>query len=91
MSSKPAGGKPLQIGSTVQALETRVNPRGVVRVRLEQGWVSETAGDGTILLQRVEVCGRMLDELVRPKLGKLLVLRGWLGGGATACLWKNTD
>ena len=54
MSSKAAGGKQLQIGSIVQALETRVNPKGVVRVRLERGWVSETAGDGTVLLQRID-------------------------------------
>jgi hypothetical protein len=53
MTSTPAGGRPLGIGSVVQALETKVNARGVLRVRLEQGWVSETAGDGTVLLQRV--------------------------------------
>jgi hypothetical protein len=53
MASTPAGGRPLRVGSVVQALETKVNARGVLRVRLEQGWVSETAGDGTVLLQRV--------------------------------------
>ena len=33
----------------MQALETRVNLKGVFRVRLEPGWVSERAGDGAIL------------------------------------------
>ena len=54
MSSKPAGGKPLKIGDVIEALETKVNEKGVLRVRVAQGWVSETAGDGTVLLEELE-------------------------------------
>jgi hypothetical protein len=53
MTSAPAGGKPLKIGDTITALETKTNEKGVLRVRIGQGWVSETAGDGTVLLEKV--------------------------------------
>ena len=49
-NSKPAKGKPLKIGEVVQALETRMNDAGVLRIRVEGGWVSEKARDGTVLL-----------------------------------------
>ena len=50
--SKPAKGKPLKIGELVQALETRMNDAGVLRIRVEGGWVSEKARDGTVLLAK---------------------------------------
>ena len=57
MASKPAGEKPLNIGNVVQALETKVNDNGVLRVRIQQGWVSEKAGDGTVLLEKLVAGG----------------------------------
>ena len=51
-NSKPANGKPLKIGEVVQALETRMNDAGVLRIRVEGGWVSEKARDGTVLLAK---------------------------------------
>jgi hypothetical protein len=54
MTSAPAAGKPLKIGDVIEALETKVNAKGVTRVHLEAGWVSEKAGDGTVLLERLE-------------------------------------
>eukprot|EP01049_Picozoa_sp_SAG25_P025369 SAG25_NODE_12007_length_289_cov_69.936842_1_plen_85_part_10 len=44
----------MKIGDVIEALETKVNAKGVTRVRLEAGWVSEKAGDGTVLLERLE-------------------------------------
>ena len=43
----------LPAGQTITALETRVNSKGVTRVRFKRGWVSVTAGDGTVLLKDV--------------------------------------
>ena len=62
MTSKPAGGKPLTIGSEVQALETKINEKGVLRVRIKEGWVSEKAGDGTVLLQKVGAASEDTEE-----------------------------
>jgi hypothetical protein len=36
MTSQPVGGQPLVVGSVVQAMETKLNLKGVLRVRLEQ-------------------------------------------------------
>ena len=52
MSSRPAG-KPCRIGQVIEALETKVNDKGVTRVRYSDGWISENAGDGTPLLEIV--------------------------------------
>ena len=49
--------KYLKVGRIVSALETKVNAKGVLRVRLAEGWVSEKAGDGTLLLQRLSTKG----------------------------------
>ena len=68
MSSKPAGGKPLKIGDVIEALETKVNDKGVLRVRVAQGWVSETAGDGTVLLEELEASTEVSN---RPATGSL--------------------
>ena len=38
-------------GEVIDAIETRKNESGVLRVRFASGWVSETAGDGTRLLE----------------------------------------
>jgi hypothetical protein len=51
-NSKPAKGKPLKIGDVVQALETKVNDAGILRIRVQAGWVSEKARDGTVLLAK---------------------------------------
>ena len=51
-NSNPAPGKPMTVGQVVEALETKVNDKGVLRVRFDGGWVSEKAGDGTVLLER---------------------------------------
>ena len=47
-------GKSLKTGLTITALETRVNDKGIRRVRFESGWISEKAGDGTVLLELAE-------------------------------------
>ena len=52
MNSKAAG-KPLKIGQVITALEAKVNEKGITRVRYEDGWISEKAGDGTVLLEKV--------------------------------------
>ena len=57
-----AGGKPLKIGDVVQALQTKMNGTGVLRVRTEHGWVSEKAGDGTVLLEKVAAGDETDDE-----------------------------
>ena len=54
MSSRPAG-KPCRIGQVIEALETKVNDKGVTRVRYSDGWISENAGDGTPLLETMVV------------------------------------
>ena len=53
MTSK-ATGTSLKIGQTIVALETKVNEKGITRVRFESGWISEKAGDGTVLLELAE-------------------------------------
>ena len=41
----------LKAGTSVAVLETRRNEKGVLRVRFDQGWVSERAGDGKLCLE----------------------------------------
>ena len=41
---------PLASGSVIVAEETKLNDNGVKRIRFNRGWVSEKAGDGTVLL-----------------------------------------
>ena len=43
----------LQVGTVITALETRVNEGGTVRVHFEGGWVSETAGNGVAILEKL--------------------------------------
>ena len=54
MSTKKVG--TLKKGSVIEALETRVNDKGVTRVRFDNGtiagWVSTKAGDGSVLLEK---------------------------------------
>ena len=56
MSSKKQE-KNLKKGTVIDALETKVNEQGVMRVRfksaLVSGWCSDKAGDGTVLLEKV--------------------------------------
>jgi hypothetical protein len=42
---------PLAAGSVIVAEETKPNDKGVTRIKFDRGWVSEHAGDGTVLLQ----------------------------------------
>eukprot|EP01043_Picozoa_sp_COSAG02_P034028 COSAG02_NODE_2357_length_9069_cov_13.218841_3_plen_790_part_00 len=42
---------PLAGGSVIIAEETKPNDKGVTRIKFNRGWVSEHAGDGTVLLQ----------------------------------------
>ena len=54
MNSKKAG--TLQAGDVISALETKLNPNGITRIRFAgkvSGWVSTKAGDGTPLLEEV--------------------------------------
>jgi hypothetical protein len=64
----------LRQGTTVEVLETAVNPaNGVVRVRCEEGWVSTTSSGGEMLLvpvdatppQSAEHLQQVLDHLRR--------------------------
>jgi len=49
-TSQDLGERVVAVGEKITALETRVNDKGIVRVRFDRGWISETAGDGTVLL-----------------------------------------
>ena len=54
MNSPKAG--TLQPGEIIQALEIKLNPNGIERIRFKDrltGWASTKAGDGTVLLQEV--------------------------------------
>lgn len=57
MTTKKAG--TLKKGSTIESIETKVNDKGVTRVRFDNGqisgWASTKAGDGTVLLEKVGV------------------------------------
>ena len=39
-----------------------MNDKGVLRVRIKEGWVSEKAGDGTVLLEKVAAGGAATRE-----------------------------
>ena len=55
--TSPAAGA-LRYDDRITSLEKRVNSKGVARIRFDQGffegWVSMTAGDGSVLLEKVE-------------------------------------
>ena len=51
---------PLAFDSVIVAAETRPNDKGVTRVRFHKGWVSERAGDGSPLLQKLTPPGQPL-------------------------------
>jgi hypothetical protein len=55
MDSAPAGA--LKFGETIDVLETKVNAKGTTRLRFAKGWVSVTAGDGSVLLERAQIDG----------------------------------
>ena len=60
MSTKKAG--TLKKGEEIDALEEKVNDKGVTRVRFDngnlKGWVSTNAGDGSVLLEKVSGGGK---------------------------------
>lgn len=65
MTTKKAG--TLRKGSIIEALETKVNDKGVTRVRFDNGqtagWASTKAGDGTVLLEPVGAAQQVDAEL----------------------------
>ncbi len=50
-ASTPMVKPPLAAGLIIVAEETKPNDKGVTRIKFNRGWVSEHAGDGTVLLQ----------------------------------------
>jgi hypothetical protein len=60
MKSKPE--EPLKIGQMIDALETKMNSKGILRVKFEGGWISEKSNDGTILLEKVAELGSDSDS-----------------------------
>lgn len=66
--SSPAAGE-LEVGATVEVLDTAVNPNGVVRVKVEAGWVSMSTATGEKLLESIDGPAlteeeRLLEELM---------------------------
>ena len=48
-----AGGRgSLHIGEVIEVIEERVNDQGVLRICFEDGWVSQRAKDGTVLMEK---------------------------------------
>jgi hypothetical protein len=60
-SSSVAARGALYIGEIIEAVEERVNESGVRRLHFEGGWVSERAGDGTVLLEAGTEWWRVLE------------------------------
>ena len=44
----------LSQGQVLRVLEAQTNSDGLLRLRVEEGWVSKCAGDGTLILQLLE-------------------------------------
>ena len=66
MSSK-ATGKALKIGDTIVVIEAKENEKGVLRVQFDGGWISEKAGDGTVLLEEHDETESERDKRLRLK------------------------
>ena len=45
---------PILTNQIITALETKKNDKGITRVKFADGWISEKAGDGTVLLEPAE-------------------------------------
>lgn len=56
MDSTPAGA--LKFGDVIEVLESKVNDKGTTRLKFAKGWVSVTAGDGSVLLEKVAAAAK---------------------------------
>ena len=89
-TSIETGSTSLKIGQVITAIETKVNDKGITRIKFTDGWISEKAEDGTVLLSSTEGGDNTAEETVivldghqHQKLGLVL------DGSSTPCAIKR--